>query len=540
MIRLFKKRTLFAVCFFAMTALFTGSLSFSKKSVEADAENSNPIKVIKVTEENRAEVFATKLSSSSNETYNPADRQWNGIAHIERTASGRLWAVWYSGGNNEPHSDNYLILSYSDDGTTWVDPFIIIDAYDENIRVLDPFLYTRLDGKLTVYFHYNGARWECTVENPEASPNQISWSDPKPTTVDLKSCIQEPVRMKNGELAIVSQPAYKGLDLYYMVSKDDGKTWEKRSQVTSEAEIKTISEAKPVELSDGTIWILARIDCGSGVERYVSHDGGYVWDKPEYDLPYPLIGPGSRFNITKLKSGNLLFVTNDSTSSRTAMTAFLSTDDGKTWPYSLLIDDRSSVTYPEICEDDEGYIYLAYDKGRTYEGEIRLSVFNEADIVAGVIHSEKGVSRLPIAKKGIFKEIVSVDGGYGVYREVKKGTTKTDIIASLPTGFKATLDDGTQIELNGEWSGLGYQSKKEGNYIFRFTPANLDSKVRDSRGLLALNVIVGEMKTLGGNEEEAPPEEEKGCGAVSLEGAAVATAVTGSVLLSKKRKKKLK
>ncbi|MBQ7408117.1 MAG: exo-alpha-sialidase [Clostridia bacterium] len=476
-----------AVCAFTLFSI-VGAPAFSTKALA----DSNPISVIKVMDSNRAEVFATKLSPQTDETYNPQDRKWNGIPHIEITEGGRLWATWYSGGANEPDVENYIIVAYSDDnGLSWVDPFILIDSVDTTIRVLDPFMYTRKTGELIVYYHFGGARWELTIKNPDAAPIDIEWEQPKVTNVDLESCIQEPVRLKNGDLCIVSQPAYLSRTLDFMVSLDDGLTWSKRATVQSTAEIKTISEAKTVQLNDGTLWLLARIDCGRGVERFVSTDNGYTWSAPEYDLPYPLIGPGSRFNVTKLKSGNLLFVTNDSTSARTSLTAFLSTDDGRTWPYSLLLDGRANVTYPEICESNDGYIYCVWDKGRNVEKEVRLSVFNEQDIKDGAIHSAKGQHKTVVVKDNNYVEIVATNTTLKSYREVNLGTSKADMLADLPTTLSVTFDNGDTMELTGEWKCIGYQPKKEGTYTATFDfNEKLPSKTTDAKDILSVKVRV--------------------------------------------------
>ena len=41
--------------------------------------------------------------------YKAIDRAWQGIPGIEITANGRLWAVWYSGGQTEGN-ENYVVL----------------------------------------------------------------------------------------------------------------------------------------------------------------------------------------------------------------------------------------------------------------------------------------------------------------------------------------------------------------------------------------------------------------------------------------------
>ena len=70
------------------------------------------------------------------------------------------------------------------------------------------------------------------------------------------------------------------------------------------------------------------------------------------------------------------------------MTAAISTDDGKTWPYKLVIDTRSSTSYPDAVEDAEGNIYIIYDCTRTARGQIVMAKITEQDIVAGKLVTE--------------------------------------------------------------------------------------------------------------------------------------------------------
>lgn len=65
------------------------------------------------------------------------------------------------------------------------------------------------------------------------------------------------------------------------------------------------------------------------------------------------------------------------------MTAFISYDDGKTFPKKILLDERST-SYPSVCEY-EGFLYIAYDHSRSEykKQEILLAKITEADIEAG-------------------------------------------------------------------------------------------------------------------------------------------------------------
>jgi hypothetical protein len=51
------------------------------------------------------------------------------------------------------------------------------------------------------------------------------------------------------------------------------------------------------------------------------------------------------------------------------MTAYLSEDDGKTWPHTLLLDTRST-SYPDACQGKDGTLYIVHDLGRRKEKEV--------------------------------------------------------------------------------------------------------------------------------------------------------------------------
>ena len=73
-------------------------------------------------------------------------------------------------------------------------------------------------------------------------------------------------------------------------------------------------------------------------------------------------------------------------------------DDGKTWPYTLLLDERNEVSYPDAKEADNGYIYVTYDWERVTQREILMACFTEDDILCGKLLSPKGQLRTMVNK----------------------------------------------------------------------------------------------------------------------------------------------
>ena len=110
--------------------------------------------------------------------------------------------------------------------------------------------------------------------------------------------------------------------------------------------------------------------------------GGKSWtDGENTDIP----NPSSRFCLLRLKSGRVLLINQMDSKKRTAMTALLSEDDGKTFPYALLLDNGENNSYPDAVQSEDGTIYLIWDRGRQSAREIVCARITEDDILAGKI-----------------------------------------------------------------------------------------------------------------------------------------------------------
>ena len=72
-------------------------------------------------------------------------RTWQGIPGLERTAKGRVYVSWFTGGPKEPSPDNTVVLSYSDDaGKTFTPPEAMGLPTNDGTRCFDPVSYTHL------------------------------------------------------------------------------------------------------------------------------------------------------------------------------------------------------------------------------------------------------------------------------------------------------------------------------------------------------------------------------------------------------------
>ena len=69
------------------------------------------------------------------------------------------------------------------------------------------------------------------------------------------------------------------------------------------------------------------------------------------------------------------------------MTASLSKDGGKTWPYQLLLDSRENVSYPDADQTPDGNIHVVFDHDRTGAKDILYFRFTEEHVLKGSIEN---------------------------------------------------------------------------------------------------------------------------------------------------------
>ena len=333
------------------------------------------------------------------------------IIGMDRTPQGRIWGCWTGTGDK---ADGYFILATSDDGgAAWSKPRVIVSASDPSGKrqrgALVGNLWTDPLGRLWLFFDQtvigiSGPRgnWFMRCDNPDA--DAPVWS--KPECFAEGCTLNKPTVLKNGDwLLPVSHWAEKTAWVY--ASTDQGKTWKPRGSVKFPDW--EFDEHMLVELRDGRLWMLARTK-GNPHESF-SADQGANWSEPK---PSAVQNVNARFFLRRLASGRLLLVKNGPPSERLTkrshMSAFLSDDDGKTWRGGLLLDERSSVSYPDGFQAPDGLIHILYDWNRHTDAEILLAKFREEDVLAGklvsadaklLLRANKATGPKPILYNGI-------------------------------------------------------------------------------------------------------------------------------------------
>lgn len=344
--------------------------------------------------------------------YADSTRLFQGIPGIERAPNGRLWAVWYAGGPDEPGEGrgNYVVLVTSGDGgRTWSGPKLVIDPPGP-VRAYDPCLWHDPKGRLWLFWAQSYDKWDgrsgvwaiVTANSKSASPK---WSAPrrlsdgimmnKPTVTSKGEWLMPASVWERGPVGEIPPDLRHNLGARsganVMVSNDAGNTWTPRGQALVPNRV--FDEHMIVERRDKSLWMLVRAAYGIG--ESVSADSGKTWE-PGRKSGIPHVN--SRFFVRRLLSGKLLLVTHNPPDQKTRshLIARLSEDDGKTWTGGLMLDERAGVSYPDGVQAPDGTVYIIYDHARTRDRQILMAVFTESDVQSGQWSSPKARQRVVI------------------------------------------------------------------------------------------------------------------------------------------------
>ena len=372
--------------------------------------------------------------------YWPRMRTWQGIPGITAAPNGRLWATWYTGLLGEGKGMNYDVLVTSDDdGKTWSKPVAVYDPSRNflNADTGDPMLWTDPNGKMWWFVNRSmkvpedvtGTCWGFCTDDPNVA--KPVWNAPV-LTGRGGGTLNKPFAFADGNWlqmfdcrqAKKDEPSLsRGAHVYRFAGY--GRSFEDAGGAVIKDSI--FAEHMIVERKDKTLWMLARANYG--IAKAESKDGGKTWTEL---VPFTKrFNVNTRFFFRRLLSGNLLLVVNDHPKARSNMTAMLSKDEGKTWPYKLVLDERESVSYPDGVEGKDGFIYVVYDRGRYKKDqqEILLARITEADIEAGRL-----VSPCSYLKQTVNK---LADEGGGVHYDGETTRLREEFVKRNPDSIEA-------------------------------------------------------------------------------------------------------
>lgn len=349
------------------------------------------------------------------EQFSACHRVWQGIPGIARTKGGRTFLSFYSGDVKETYG-NYAVLLKSETHRDFGEPIAAVKK-EGQFRVFDPVLW--IDPLDRLWFIWNVMPGEqvmaAVCDDPDA--DALQWSEPK--EIGRGIMMNKPIVLSSGEwlfpIAIWQLDIYNEFrkrclreddvaGSYVYKTSDCGRSFQRLGMANIKK--RSFDEHMVYEQKNGVLKMLVRTTYGIGAAY--SYDRGKNWSAGENS---GLGGPCSRFYIGRLKSGLLLLINHHNFKGRNNLTAFLSDDDGKTFPHMLLLDGRSQVSYPDAVEGDDGFLYITYDRERGCFKENLAAVYADAreiltckiteeDILAGKLVTEGSFLQNVVSKLG--------------------------------------------------------------------------------------------------------------------------------------------
>ncbi len=266
---------------------------------------------------------------------------------------------------------NIVIRRSDDNGKTWSpietivdfplgksasDPSMIVDEITKEIFLF--YNYMNLDAEKDIYY----------LHVMKSRDNGKTWSRPE----DITSQIAKPewhkdfkfitsgrgIQTSTGKLLHCMVNLDSGMHVFG--SNDHGKTW-----FLIDAAISPANESKIVELANGSWMVNSRVQKSGLRYIHLSKDEGKTWQsKADSTLIDPSCN-GSIIRYTSIEDGHrknrLLFSNTKSEKSRTNMTVRISYDEGETWSEGKTIYEGSSA-YSSLTVLDNGEIGLFFEK----------------------------------------------------------------------------------------------------------------------------------------------------------------------------------
>lgn len=280
---------------------------------------------------------------------------------------------------------------------TWLPMQILIesknsDAYMNPVPVID-----RKDGTIILLVNHYPSFGEAENEGKGVTEVWImksmdegaTWSKPVDITSEVGNISLGPgigIELKDGRLVV---PLYDGV----IFSDDHGKTWKAGEKTPA-----PVNECQVVELTNGSLMLNTRGYPYRTIS--ISKDEGQTWDKVYKDptLTDSKLWGGCQSGLiryTRKEEGSdknrLLYSAPADTLLRFDMTVRMSYDEGKTWPVAKIIK-KGTGAYSSLTVLPDGSIGLVFETGRhtedisEYDAKIDFVRFNLEWLTDGKDH----------------------------------------------------------------------------------------------------------------------------------------------------------
>lgn len=290
-----------------------------------------------------------------------------------------------------------LMRRSTDGGETWSDAVLLADGISTDQTYNNPVMIAE-PGSDTVHLLF--CREYHQVFYQKSRDGGLTWTTPVNITAAMKESAYNwkvvatgpghGIALENGRLLVpvwmangADDRSHNNTAVTTLYSDDSGMNWTVGELVSyhemplpeSGTILSNPNETQLVQLSDGSVMVNSKAGYFSsedptlkrGRAVSVSPDGIQAWTTPAIDPA--LVDSGCFAGLVRYPGINeetgtdgILFVNPNSSVSREHLTLRLSTDNGKTWPHSKLIQLGGSA-YADIAVGPDRTIYILYEKG---------------------------------------------------------------------------------------------------------------------------------------------------------------------------------
>lgn len=286
---------------------------------------------------------------------------------IVESPDGELFAVWYA---PTPFSPNSVIWGSRKPvgACKWTAPSLIHHTLGCSNK--NPVLYLAQNKKLWLFWS-DEKRWLKWVKDKLrvkiSEDFGHTWSKARDAGVPTGFLPRtNPIRLHDGSVIL---PLYTDWNTSsaLVISRDDCLTWERPIYILFLFGI----QPTIIQRSDSSLFALMRSGMPPRLAwQATSDDLGRSWKHQKFST---INNPGTSLEMIKLQNGHVVLAFNDSKTDRSSLSLALSCDDGRSWPYTRVIEFKSGSvhTYPSIIQDKQGLIHVLY----SYDGRISIAHF---------------------------------------------------------------------------------------------------------------------------------------------------------------------
>jgi len=312
-------------------------------------------------------------------------------ASIAEFDNGDLYIAYYGGGGEYELDTAVWGGRLAKGSKEWTRPVVIADTPFHSDG--NPVIWQAPDG-IVWLFHVvrYGDTWSDSRIHAKISKDGAkTWSDAFILADERGMMVRsKPIVLSNGDylLPIYHETGHDrevvGADTTSLFLRCEPKTmkWTETNRITSRL---GCLQPAAVQMSDNDL--IAYMRRGGGYEprndgyivRAESHDGGRTWSEGK-DSPFP--NPNAAVDFLKLKNGHLMLIYNDSMNDRSPLTAAVSTDGDKTYPYKRnIMEGNDDFAYPYAIQTRDGKIHLIFTSHA--RAQVNHAVFDESAITGG-------------------------------------------------------------------------------------------------------------------------------------------------------------